>query len=82
MAESIALYPTKTRLALLADVAALRVADDPDGTPMLDCGPDGHARVADAIWQMYRAGWIEQPAGEVVWRLTPAGFDVLEERTP
>lgn len=79
------LFPTKTRLALLADVADGKVADDADGAPHLDCGDDGHARVAEAVWLMYRAGWLMYRAGWLwqrdwspVWALTDKGRAVLE----
>lgn len=80
MAES--LYPTPTRLALLADIAAGRVKDDDTFAPHLDLGDDGQARVADAVWQMERAGWVEQVRMDHVWQLTPAGRDVLQGRAP
>jgi hypothetical protein len=73
------LYPTPTRLALLADVAAGRVIDDADFTPMLE-HDEGTSRVADAIWQMERAGWVEQVRVDHVWSLTIVGTDVLEGR--
>jgi hypothetical protein len=76
------LYPTPTRLALLADVAAGKVADDADGTPYLDLGGDGRAKVADAIWLMYRAGWLWQRDGSPVWALTDKGRAVLEAGAP
>lgn len=71
------LYPTKARLALLADVDDLKVADDEDGTPMLDLGDGETARVADSIWQMERAGWVYQPPNIPGWRLTDHGRAVL-----
>jgi len=78
VAEPTPLHPTPTRLALLADVDALKVADDADGTPMLDCGDGETARVAELVWTMYRAGWICQPGDTLGWRLTDAGRAVLE----
>lgn len=79
MAEPLNLYPTPTRLALLADIAAGRVIDDADFTPMLE-HDEGTSRVADAIWQMERAGWVEQERVDHVWSLTIVGRDVLEGR--
>jgi hypothetical protein len=82
------LYPTPARLALLRDVDDGKVADDADATPMLDLGADGFARVADAIWTMKRAGWVELPPGTDepdepgTWRLTDAGRAVLEAGAP
>ncbi len=78
MSDRVELHPTKTRLALLADVDALKVADDEDGVPTLDLGADGTARVADAIRQMERAGWIWQPADTRGYRLTDLGRAVHE----
>jgi hypothetical protein len=75
------LYATPVRLALLADVASMHVADDEDGTPMLDCGDGTTARVADAIWAFERAGWVEQPADILGWRITNLGRTVLEAGT-
>lgn len=80
MAEPTKLYPTPTRLALLADVAAGRVIDDADFAPHLDLPDGGTARVADAIWEMERAGWVEQVRVDHVWSLTIVGTDVLEGR--
>lgn len=73
------LYPTKTRLALLADVAAGRVIDDEDFTPMLH-HDEGTSRVAAAILEMEAAGWVEQVRVDHVWSLTIVGRDVLEGR--
>ncbi len=83
MAEQpLRLYPTPTRLALLADVDARRVIDDEDFAPYLELGVDGRARVAEAIWDMERAGWVTQPTGTKVWELTDAGRAVLEAGEP
>jgi hypothetical protein len=79
MAEPLKLHPTPTRLALLADVAAGRVIDDADFTPMLH-HDQGNSRVADAIWEMERSGWVEQVRVDHVWSLTIVGTDVLEGR--
>ncbi|MGE6955123.1 hypothetical protein [Staphylococcus capitis] len=77
MAEVTHLYPTKTRVALLQDVADGKVADDADGTPSLDLG-DERARVATAVWEQAAAGWVEQVAGSLVWSVTELGRRVLE----
>lgn len=74
------LYPTPTRLALLADIAAGKVADDADGAPHLDLGEDGIARVAEAVWTLYRAGWCHQAPGSDRWELTQRGTAVLQGR--
>lgn len=79
MAEAPKLFPTPTRLALLADVAAGRVIDDENFNPMLH-HDEGTSRVADAIWQMERSGWVEQERADLVWALTIVGRDVLEGR--
>jgi len=83
------LYPTPARLALLRDVESGRVYDSADAVPMLDLGDEPHARVADAIWAMGRAGWVEldPPAGfsrgkRWPWRLTDVGRTVLEAGAP
>jgi len=57
------LYPTPYRLGLLRDVADGRVCDDPDCVPMLDLGDGESVRVANAVWEMRRAGWVELPHG-------------------
>jgi hypothetical protein len=82
------LYPTRARLALLRDVDDGKVSDSDDAAPVLDLGDDGFARVADAIWTMRRAGWVELPPGTDepdepgTWRLTDAGRAVLEAGAP
>lgn len=78
MVDLTGLHPTKARVALLADVANRRVIDDDDFAPHLQLSDeDGTARVAEAIWEMERAGWVTQPTGTRVWELTAAGLDVL-----
>lgn len=82
------LYPTPARLLLLADVDAGKVSDNADAAPMLDLGDDGSARVAEAIWLMKRAGWVELPPGtdepavQWTWRLTALGRQILAEAAP
>lgn len=80
MAEPVKLHPTPTRLALLADIAAGKVMDDADFAPHLDLGDEGSARVADSVWEMERAGWVEQVSTDHVWSLTALGQDVLQGR--
>lgn len=73
------LYPTKTRLALLRDIADGKVADDPDGTPMLHLGGGERTKVASATWELESAGWIYQAEGYTGWQIAPLGRDVLKE---
>jgi hypothetical protein len=75
------LHPTPTRLALLADVDDKNVADE-DGIPMLDLGDGTTTRVADAIWEMNRAGWVWQPPDILGWRITNIGRAVLKAGAP
>lgn len=85
MAEPAAPPPTKVELALLADVAAGRVADDLDGTVWLTLDDeDEGANVSTAVWEMERAPrrWVHQLDGEKCWRLTYRGRDVLQGRAP
>lgn len=72
------LYPTKVRLALLADVDAGRVADDATAAPYLDLGDGSSARIAGMVWQMERAGWVEQPPASTIWQLTGDGRALLD----
>jgi hypothetical protein len=70
----------QAELALLADIAGLKVADDPD-----ECAPymdvDGErVRVADAVWSLERRGLAYQPDDAHGWRLTQRGLDMLEGR--
>jgi hypothetical protein len=80
------LHPTPARLLLLRDVANGHVRDDADSTPMLhydDEGTPGATRVAEAIWLMRQAGWVELPPGTDepaeldTWRLTDTGRAVV-----
>jgi hypothetical protein len=80
MGGPVPLYPTPTRLALLGDVRGLLVTDDWLGVPTLDYGDGKPVRVADAVRQMARAGWVYQEPGHRLWRLTQRGLDVLEGR--
>lgn len=80
MGDAFKLHPTPTRLALLADIAAGKVMDDADFAPHLDLGDEGTARVADAVWEMEGAGWVQQVRMDHVWQLTLLGQDVLQGR--
>jgi hypothetical protein len=80
MTEPTVLYPTPSRLLLLADVRDLKVADDLDGNTLLDLGDDGAALVICAIQEMEAAGWVYRIPDGLGWRLTPLGVDVLEGR--
>lgn len=73
------LFPTPTRRALLADIAAGRVIDDEDFAPHLH-HDEGVSRVATAVWEMKAAGWCEQVTTDRKWSLTQLGVDVLEGR--
>jgi hypothetical protein len=70
------LYPTPTRLALLADVDAGHVIDDADCAPHLH-HDEGASRVAAAVWELRAADWVQQTRDDGVWELTPLGRDVL-----
>lgn len=78
MAELIELAATPARILLLHDVANGLVADDADFAPMLDLGEDGTTRVAEAVWLMKRAGWVEQVTTDRRWSLTDLGRRVLD----
>lgn len=76
------LYPTKTRLMLLRDVAGIH--REGDGRSYVHWGDDCYCRggritrkVTAAMDEMERAGWIapESPRG---WHLTDAGRAVLD----
>lgn len=88
-----ALYPTKTRLALLADIQAGKVSEDwYDDTP--GAGPGDawlgrwpqRTKVTAKVAEMKQAGWCEtNPADANLHTrsiaLTPAGEAVLSEHT-
>ncbi|MGV2383645.1 MAG UNVERIFIED_CONTAM: hypothetical protein LOD86_00035 [Thermobifida fusca] len=74
------LYPTPTRLRLLADVTRHRVYRHPDGTSHVAGGRQATAAIAT----LAAAGWVEiDPATDVsdyqvaYWRLTDTGREVL-----
>jgi hypothetical protein len=90
----VSLYPTKTRLALLQDVADGLVSEhypfhrhSPPYTDV-DRGPGVSPRwvkVTSRIEEMRRAGWVEIHANpgfsmrlSTRWHLTAAGREVLE----
>jgi hypothetical protein len=80
------LYPTKTRLALLAAVRAGHVLDLPDEDsqeiPTWDTSgaEDGEParRVTARVTELCRAGWITLSADGMTWRLTDEGRTVLD----
>lgn len=74
MAES--LYPTPARILLLQDVRNGHVRDDENCAPQLH-HDEGVARVAEAIWLMRQAGWVEL-GDDDVWQLTAAGEAILQ----
>ena len=81
------LYPTKTRLALLADVANSQVYTDitaeaaDSGEDIIWLFPDAPTvwetrhKVTARIREMERAGWVEEVGCQ--WALTDVGLDVL-----
>ena len=71
------LYPTPTRLTLLADVAAGHVVGSLYGH--IHCTVDGHRRfVTLRIWDMHRAGWVRSNADDI-WHLTDVGRTILDQ---
>lgn len=83
------LHPTRTRLALLAEVDADNVCDgltdEYDGHIWLvDTAPpfDPPQKVTARVLELEKAGWVEQGPDGASWRLTDAGRDVLREATP
>ena len=70
------LYPTPARILLLRDVRDGNVRDDDTCAPQLH-HDEGTSRVAEAIWLMRQAGWVEC-GDDDVWRLTDAGRDILQ----
>lgn len=79
------LHPTKTRLALLAEVVADNVldglTDETDGDIwLIDAAPpfDPPRKVTARMLELEKAGWVEQGPGIGSWRLTDAGRAVLE----
>lgn len=75
------LYPTKTRLALLAAVNANDViegiTEETDGhTWLVDDEAGDRRKVTAAVAELERAGWVWQD--EAFWRLTPAGRAILD----
>lgn len=78
------LYPTKTRLQLLRDIAADNVVDgltdETDGHIwLLDIVTfDPPRKVTARVLELEHAGWVEQGPDGATWRLTAAGRAVLE----
>lgn len=80
-----ALFATKTRLKLLAEVAAGRVMTDTTAAddviwlcPNAPTDWETRERVTARVRELEAAGWVEQPH-PVDWRLTLAGWTVLWE---
>lgn len=78
-------HPTKTRLALLQDVADGHVYCVVDGTDYNSSYAPGLPRkVNAAVGELERAGWVglemhgDDIPGAGNWRLTDAGREVLE----
>jgi len=75
------LYPTPTRLALLAAVDAGDVieglTEDTDGHTWLLREPGEPRKVCARIVEAQGAGWVTLDADGVTWRLTDGGRDVL-----
>lgn len=79
------LYPTPTRLALLADVAAGEVWQNSKGHSVVIlrddlCLGERKAKCTGAIADMERAGWlqlVELKYGSRQWHVTDAGRAVL-----
>lgn len=76
------LFPTKTRLALLDDVANGQVltdiTEDDDVILLFPNAPtewQSRVRVTARIRELERAGWIHEDTHS--WRLTAAGHTVL-----
>lgn len=74
------LLATEAELALLADIEAGKVTDNPDAIPMLELGDEPAAQVGELTWALYRRGWVHQLEGETLWRLTFRGRDVMQGR--
>ena len=75
------LFPTKTRLALLRDVARNLVWGD-DGDVLAATGDGGRRKVTVQVADMCRAGWV-RPGGlrgdrRRPYELTDAGRAVLD----
>jgi hypothetical protein len=78
------LYPTKTRLALLRQVANSQVMTDPTAehhhVVLFPDAPDVWANrvtVTARIDELERAGWVVDNEAEVFWHPTEAGLAVL-----
>lgn len=77
------LEPTKALVELLADVDARKVTTNPgDCSAQLELPGEAPANVSGSIWAMEKADWVREPARSVVWELTDAGREVLEEGVP
>lgn len=75
------LHPTRTRLRLLAEVAAGTVYRYGDGHDY----DSGQYKVTARMAEMQRAGWVVLPSSDYPpykrrWLITPAGKAVLDRR--
>jgi hypothetical protein len=77
------LYPTKTRLKLLAGVQRREVTYYVGSSDSFWDGHGGGRKVTVQAEELRRAGWIHTPGAVVdetqCWALTDAGRKVLEE---
>jgi hypothetical protein len=71
------LFPTPTRLALLAEVEAGLVTGSPAAGVLVWRGPGIHRRVTAAMVELQRAGWVDVVHGE--WWPTATGRAVLDQ---
>lgn len=84
------LYPTKTRLALLRQIANSQVmtdlTHDGDGPAPILLFPDAptswqdRVKVSARVDEMERAGWVRDELG--TWIPTEAGYAVLDAHPP
>lgn len=83
------LYPTKTRLGLLAEIANGQVltditADD-DVILLFPWAPtqwQDRVKVTARVREMERAGWVETDTAGVTWQLTERGRAFLDAAAP
>jgi hypothetical protein len=82
MTEPAALYPTKTRLALLRHVQAGKVYEIAPFPHESYDATHGLRKVTGRVGELWRARWITradpgQQRRSIRWKLTPAGEEVL-----
>lgn len=75
------LFPTKTRLALLRDVADGKVRSV-GALIWLHLDDGSRAGVSVAVREMKSAGWVKCPGGQDTWEPTDKGRAVLEGEAP